>query len=110
VPRISWEQLDGEMGETSAQVRTRVADARQRQQTRGHLNARIPLNRMDSICKLTGADKELLRKAAHRFRLSPRAIHRILKVARTIADLAGQDAIQGKHLQEAIAYRGLDND
>ena len=110
VPRISWEQLDGEMGETSAQVRKRVADARQRQQTRGHLNARIPLNRMDSICKLTGADKELLRKAARRFRLSPRAIHRILKVARTIADLAEQDAIQGNHLQEAIAYRGLDND
>ncbi len=106
--RIPWEQLDGARGEASAQVRERVATARQRQQTRGHLNARIPLNRMDSICKLASADKRLLQKAAQRFRLSPRAIHRILKVARSIADLAEQDCIQGNHLQEAIACRGLD--
>jgi len=109
VQRITWEQLDGEPGETSAQVRERVATARQRQQTRGHLNARMPLNRIDNICKLTPADKLLLQKAAQRFRLSPRAIHRILKVARTIADLAQQDCIQGNHLQEAIAYRDLDS-
>jgi len=109
VQRIPWEQLDGDTGETSGQVRERVATARQRQQARGHLNAQIPLNRMDSVCELTTVEKPLLQKAARRFRLSPRAVHRILKVARTIADLAEQDRIQKNHLQEAIAYRGLDN-
>ena len=109
VQRIPWEQLDGDTGETSGQVRQRVATARQRQQARGHLNAQIPLNRMDSVCELTTVEKPLLQKAARRFRLSPRAVHRILKVARTIADLAEQDRIQKNHLQEAIAYRGLDN-
>ncbi|MFQ5642980.1 MAG: YifB family Mg chelatase-like AAA ATPase [Thiogranum sp.] len=109
VPRISWEQLDDDKGETTAQVRERVAGARRRQQSRGHLNACIPLKRMDCICRLSAADKQLLQKAARRFRLSPRAVHRILRVARTIADLDRQDDIQGNHLQEAIAYRGLDN-
>ncbi len=107
VPRISWEQLNGADGESSAQVRTRVSSARRRQQARGQLNAAIPLNRMDRTCGLSTPDQALLQKAAQRFRLSPRAVHRILRVARTIADLDQKEDIQAPHLQEAISYRGF---
>ncbi len=105
MPRIPWEELEDDIGETSATVRERVAAARRRQHARGYLNAQLPLHKLDTSCALEPVDKRLLHMAARRFRLSPRAIHRILKVTRTIADLADSEAIQAEHLQEAITYR-----
>ncbi len=108
MPRIPWRQLQDKPGEDSATVRARVAAARTVQQQRGCLNAHLSLQRLEQVCRLGHAQAQLLEKAVNRFRLSPRAVHRILKVARTIADLGGQQAIGSLHLQEAIGYRCLD--
>jgi magnesium chelatase family protein len=108
MPRIAWRQLQHEPGEDSAPVRARVTAARALQQQRGCLNAHLPLRKLDEVCRLAGEQAQLLETAATRFRLSPRAVHRILKVARTIADLAGQRDIGVAHLREAISYRCLD--
>ena len=63
---------------------------------------------MERVCKLSDADNELLEQAIDKFGLSARAYHRILKIARTIADLAESDIIQTHHLTEALSYRKLD--
>ena len=63
---------------------------------------------MDHYCGLQEKDQRLLTTAMERFKLSARAYHRILKVARTIADLANSNAIQTAHLTEALSYRALD--
>ena len=105
VPRISWEQLENDRGEDSASVRRRVEAARALQAQRGCSNARLPLERLDAACRLGDGSRELLQRAVQHFRLSPRAIHRVLKVARTIADLGHHEAIRDEHLQEAISYR-----
>jgi magnesium chelatase family protein len=108
VPRIPWEQLQGDRGEDTATVRQRVESARRIQQPRGCLNAQLSLSQLDKVCQLSAPDWELLQKATRRFRLSPRSVHRILKVARTIADLDDSETIYDQHLNEAIAYRCLD--
>jgi magnesium chelatase family protein len=108
MPRISWRQLQDEPGEDSASVRARVAAARTVQQARGSLNAHLSLQQLEQVCRLGKAQAQLLEKAVTRFRLSPRAVHRILKLARTIADLDSQPGIGSPHLQEAIGYRCLD--
>jgi len=108
MPRITWRQLQDEPGEDSSTVRARVAGARGIQQQRGCLNAGLPLQRLEQVCRLHASEQRVLEKAAARFRLSPRAVHRVLKVARTIADLEAQERIQAAHLQEAIGYRCLD--
>ena len=87
MPRIPWEQLHSAAAEDSATVRQRVVAARRHQEARGFLNARLPLNRLESVCALAAPQQLLLHKAATRFRLSPRSIHRIMRMARTIADL-----------------------
>lgn len=111
VPRLPGGALrpDAPRGETTAAVRERVVAARARQQARGgRCNARLEQRGIDRHCRLTDADHALLERAIERLQLSARAGHRILRVARTIADLAGSEAIAGTHLGEAIGYRCLD--
>jgi magnesium chelatase family protein len=95
--------------ESSATVRARVIKARQIQQQRaGVANAVLKQNQLEEFCPLQEQDFQLVEQAINRLDLSARAYHRILKVARTIADLAGSKQIQTSHLTEAIGYRRLD--
>lgn len=100
-------------GETSATIRDRVALARQRQRDRfagtpTTCNARMGHSATRRHCPITEDMGNLLQQAMEQLSLSARAYDRILKVARTIADLAGADAIAAPHLLEAIQYRSLD--
>lgn len=111
VPRLSPRELrpDAPRGEDSATVRARVTDARQRQLTRaGRPNAQLDQAGTERWCRLQPADQAMLERAIERLQLSARSMHRILRVARTIADLAGQEAIDSADLAEAIGYRRLD--
>ncbi len=110
VPRVPHQTLRGEsQEETSDRVQERVIAARQWQQQRvGKANAAMTTREVERHCQLTDADHTLLEQALVRLALSPRAYHRILKVARTIADLAASPTIQRTHLTEAITYRALD--
>lgn len=95
--------------EGSAPVRQRVAVARARQQERaGKANSALGSREIDRDCALDDAGRRLMEQALSRLALSARAYHRILKVARTIADLQGVAAIDRVHLSEAIGYRRLD--
>ncbi len=111
VPRIPAADLrpDGARGETSAMVRTRVETARRRQMQRaGIVNAALPQALTERDCVLAPADRALLERAIDRMHLSARASQRILRVARSIADLAGCERIATAHLAEAIGYRRFD--
>ncbi len=112
VPRVPRETLrtqNGQASETSQMVRKRVMAARRRQLTRqGKTNAHMSTRELEQHCVLTEQDYALFDQAISRFKLSARAYHRILKVARTIADLEGSERIATKHLSEAISYRSLD--
>jgi len=95
--------------ESSAPVRARVEAARQRQQTRSGIpNARLETKDIERVCVLDQDSRQLLELSLQKLALSARAAHRILKVARTIADLAGISDINKTHLAEAIQYRTLD--
>ena len=114
VPPVHYADLTSSAAsEPSAAVRARVNAARGRQRTRfagtaiPH-NAAMGVRGIRQYCKLDTAGEGLLEKAMQRFGLSARAHDRIRKVARTIADLAGADAIGIEHLSEAIQYRTLD--
>jgi magnesium chelatase family protein len=112
VPALTEADLQGAPpGESSAAVRERVAAAwavqRQRQ---GGPNARLAGAALDRHCQPDATGRALLAKAIERLHLSARAYHRILRVARTIADLAGEPAIAAAHVAEAVQYRrGFDN-
>jgi magnesium chelatase family protein len=109
VPRIVFGELQGEPGERSVVVRERVVAARARQRARaGELNARLAPRDLVAHCVLRPADHTLLGQVMERHRLSARSYHRILKVARTIADLEGAAAIGRQHLTEALGYRSLE--
>jgi len=115
VPLVKFREMTAEKsGETSAQIRERVIAARQRQQKRfAHkpkitCNARMGSRELKSYCALDAATMELLKFAMTDLNLSARAYDRILKVARTIADLAGSENIVADHISEAIQYRSLD--
>jgi magnesium chelatase family protein len=100
-------------GEASALVRTRVEAARERQLRRqGKANARLAPGEIDRVCALDVKAAGLLKQGMQRLRLSARAVHRVLKLARSIADLSGGDAIATAHIAEALQYRRplLDND
>ncbi len=107
VPAVSAEQLaDKPDGESSATVRQRVETASERQQQRQQKpNARLSTKVVDSLCQPDASGQKLLQQASSRLDLSARAWHRILRVARTIADLAGSDHIGASHVAEAIQYR-----
>jgi len=95
--------------ETSAAVALRVAAARRRQfERQGKLNARLTAGEVSGICSLDGASSALLSRAICRLGLSARAHHRVLKVARTCADLADKEHIEAAHVGEAIQLRALD--
>ncbi len=96
-------------GEPSAVVRARVEAARQRQvQRQGKANFLLNTVEIDELCAPDEAGLNLLKQAISRLSLSARAYHRILKVARTIADLAGETAILTPHIAEAVQYRRFD--
>lgn len=112
VPPVPRELLRAEgapAAEDSATVRRRVLAARDRQLRRGgRPNAALDNRELDAHCRLAVADADLLERAIERLGLSVRAYHRILRVARTIADLAAAETIASAHLQEAISYRRLE--
>jgi magnesium chelatase family protein len=115
VPQVKFREISGDRtGETSAQIRERVIAARQRQQKRfAHkpkitCNARLGPKQLKEFCALDDATKELLKNAMTELNFSARAYDRILKVARTIADLSGAENISSEHISEAIQYRSLD--
>jgi magnesium chelatase family protein len=89
-------------------MRQRVEQARALQRRRGFYNAHIPPRQLRKLCALDDAGERTLEMAVRRLGLSARAHDRILKVARTIADLDGQERIAAKHLAEAVQYRSLD--
>jgi len=105
MPRLPWRELEQDIGEDSATVRERVIAARARQQARGRTNAQLAMAELEQACQLGASEKQLLDKVATHFRLSPRAIHRIQRVARSIADLADTPRVSAAHLQEACGYR-----
>ena len=117
VTPVPFEELtDSRKGETSAAIRHRVVKARSLQTERFkehsdiHYNAQMQTKAIRTYCKLDPESMELLKKAMERLKLSARAYDRILKVARTIADLAEETDIRSDHVAEAIQYRSLDRE
>lgn len=118
VTPVSFDQMTQDRkAESSEAIRDRVIAARQIQQERFekdglqiHSNAMMGSQKVKEVCKINDAGKVLLKTAMDRLGLSARAYDRILKVSRTIADLAGSEAIRIEHLAEAIQYRSLDRD
>lgn len=111
VPRVEFEKLrTDELGESSASIRARVEEARERQQARLKdtpftANSEMKNKEIREHCKLDDTSVELMRQAVQHLHLSARSYHRILKLARTIADLDKQDDITSSHIAEALQYR-----
>ena len=113
VPRVDYEKLcDDRLGESSDTIRMRVQSARDRQLVRFNSvgngiasNADMGVAEVRQFCKLDEAGESLMRSAMSQLQLSARSYHRVLKLARTIADLAGSEDIQSVHLAEALQYR-----
>jgi magnesium chelatase family protein len=115
VPQVKFREISGDRtGDTSAQIRDRVIAARRRQHERFKAkpkitcNARMATRELKQFCELDDSTRELLKNAMADWNLSARAYDRILKVARTIADLAGSENVLSDHVSEAIQYRSLD--
>ena len=120
VPRVDYEKLSSDrLGETSAEIRKRVEAARAIQRKRFGVgeagrpsgltdivcNADMHIAEVRKFCKLDETGQALIQTAMNQLQLSARAYHRVLKLARTIADLAGSESIQPSHLAEALQYR-----
>jgi len=117
VTPVNFDEMTSEAkSESSKSIRERVSMAREQQHSRFeespevHCNAMMPSHMVKEICKINQAGKTLLKTAMERLGLSARAYDRILKVSRTIADLAGAEEIRVEHLAEAIQYRSLDRE
>jgi magnesium chelatase family protein len=112
VPRVALEVLrkgSDESEESSEQIRERVIAARKFAiKRRGKVNSELTVPEIKKFCSLSEQGHQILEQAMEQFGLSHRAYHRILKLARTIADLAHSEKIEIPHLSEAIAYRKLD--
>ena len=111
VPRVDYEKLSRDrLGEPSRDVRARVEAARERQRARFEgtslsCNADMGPAEIRQYCQVDEAAQSLLKAAMQQMHLSARAYHRVLKLARTIADLVGNDDIQTAYIAEAIQYR-----
>jgi magnesium chelatase family protein len=107
VPAVPFADISAPAtGESSAEVRVRVVRARERQMARqGVPNARLEAGQVDALCAPDAAGAALIEAAMRRINLSARAYHRVLRVARTLADLAGADRPGATHVAEAIQYR-----
>ena len=117
VTPVSFEELSSkEKGESSADIRERVMAARELQGSRYkenegvHANAQMSTKQLQVFCKLNPESQQLLKMAMTKLNLSARAYDRILKVARTIADLEKNKSITSEHIAEAIQYRSLDRE
>ena len=117
VTPVPFEKLtDERKGETSVDIRKRVTASREIQSERFtdlenvHYNAQMNVKQIRKFCKLSDESKNLLKTAMEKLNLSARAYDRILKVSRTIADLAAEKDISPTHIAEAIQYRSLDRD
>jgi magnesium chelatase family protein len=117
VTPVPFDKLSDERrGESSAKIRERVTKARELQSKRFeeldhiHYNAQMDVKQIRKFCKLDDNSMQLLKTAMEKLNLSARAYDRILKVSRTIADLANSEPILGEHISEAIQYRSLDRD
>jgi magnesium chelatase family protein len=114
VPPVTIRELSTDREEEpSERIRERVLRAHKIQEDRFrgrkiYSNGHMPARMIKKYCELDDRGKDLLEKAVEKFGLSPRAYHRVLKVARTIADLEARDTIEGSHVAEAIQYRVLD--
>ena len=113
VPRVDFEKLsDNRRGERSEDIRVRVENAREKQRQRFNglengvmTNADMRVAEVRQFCELDAEGQQLVKAAMTQLQLSARAYHRILKLARTIADLAGDESIQSSHLAEALQNR-----
>lgn len=109
VPRMKYQEVvNAVIGESSIEIRTRVVKARKIQWVRlgkGKTNSAMSSGAVKKHCELDQSGSQVLEKASDSFKLSGRAIHKILKVARTIADLSGVEKIKPEHLLEALQYR-----
>ena len=109
VPPVNYRKLAADRaGEPSERIRERVQRASARQRERFFSNARMDVRHVRKYCRLDGDGQMLLRQAMDSLGLSARAYNKILKIARTIADLEGKDDIRAYHVSEAINYRSLD--
>jgi magnesium chelatase family protein len=110
VPAVAQQDLLKKVdGETSAAIQGRVETSRRRQLARQNKpNAQLSVTELDIFCAPNSQGEALLRRAITRLDLSARAYHRVLKMARTIADLAGCDTIESTHIAEAVQYRRMD--
>ncbi len=109
-PAVEYDKLEGAEGEPSGKIRSRIATARTRQAERFRdfpitTNAEMGLGEIKQFIRIKDELKPILKLAHERYQLSARAYHRVLKVSRTIADLAGSEEIEAPHLTEALQYR-----
>ena len=108
MPRVPHQELTASSppGESSRNIRERVIAAREKQRGRqGCANAQLSRKQIDQFCQLNKDQLEMMNAAIERMKLSARGFHRVLKVARTIADIGNSERIQNQHLSEALAYR-----
>jgi magnesium chelatase family protein len=117
VTPVSFSELNNRLaGESSSVIRERVIRAREIQEERYkehpglYTNAQMNNRQLRNICRIDPPGEALLKRAMEKLNLSARAYDRILKVSRTIADLAGGSDIKPEHLAEAIHYRSLDRE
>ena len=111
MPKVEYEELtDEKKSEPSAAIKQRVKRAREIQRQRFNkndifLNSQMNLKHIKKYCRIDSQSRELLKIAMRQMNLSARSYHRLLKLSRTIADLAKEDNIQPNHIAEAIQYR-----